>query len=1242
MKQPVFVRPHLTGFALVITLSLMILLTVIAVGLLSLSSISLRASAQGNAMAMAQANARLALMLAIGDLQKNAGPDQSVTARADVIPANSANPHLTGVWKSWEIKATEPPSPTEYEKAARDAKFLGWLVSGTDPAETAQIAYATKAPVSAVTLWGQGTLGAKTSADQFVNASKIPLAATFGSTPGTTSTPGTPTGALAWAVLDEGVKVRINTRYADDATTVGAKTAELGAGERPGVEFIAGLNGLERKFFEKKANESATIDKGISRLNFALAGENLAAGVREALQPLTHDVTTQSVGLFTDTARGGIKQDLQLLLNADTLPAAYQNKGVYNSRWGMTPATAPSDPKWATLQELANLYRTKITKSGEVPVIKAQTPAGWAAATTSGTTTTVNRTPPPGVVLLPTIAKVQMLFSIHCRDMYYDPIRYPRWPDGTEPPKLTPAIKLRNGTPSYSTNWLHAPISAAFSNTPFDYELQLLYTPVVTLHNPYNVALEFTDMRLDFLRVPFAMQVFRNGIAQTTKLVPLETMFWQKLDGAQGRVFGMKLKNKTAAGAVAGDLNATKITLLPGEVKTFSPYIDPNHTWFKEMRGPGKKFLDIDAMNQFTGKIDAIPGWQGDGIGFACAALQGNEPYIGQPDGCYQWSFGWRWDDALTIKFAPVCTTFAANKFVIQMKAKVEGSPSPPVVSAIEMDYASLTGLQDFILGKDGTMTYPSPTATPVKGKDMLDHSTTPIKEMTNVKPFALLSAQAKTTSGARDSSNIDGRLATKPWCFAHANIAASSQKVISEHSANFAHEIDLQLLPGSTANLIQVYQDRGNFISGHSATNGTKFGLQYEIPLTPLQTLAGLNGANPGGASFYLPRFAQPIGNSWAHPLIAPSVIVRNNADSNLNEGKNYLDHSFLLNLAFYDGFYFSGLADQTGPFGSSARTAANLAASFANDTPLDDPRLVLHSPDGKPATDFAGVVAKPAAYQNVAAWQMMQGAFNVNSTSVAAWKAMLASIHDQDALFNQLDKTNKTSSLAALTVPAAGQKARVSRFRLPAAESAAVSADLKDSYWLGPREYSDAELQTLADHIVKQVKARGPFLSLAEFVNRRLGAETDAKAQRGALQQAIDDSGLNQKTAADANAGFEIQPDQVKDYKYQNPTAGTGSSYQGAPGYLSQADLLNVLGNAATPRSDTFTIRGYGEARDPQGKILAKATCEAVVQRYPEWLDPADKVETAPDALTSTANKTFGRRFLVTSLRWLKSNEI
>ena len=1203
------------GFALIITLSLMVLLTIIVVGLLSLSSISLRASAQGKAMATARSNARLALMLALGELQRSAGPDQRVTARADIGDENVTHPQLTGVWESSEVNATAPPQAADYKKPAKDAKFRAWLVSHSDPLATREASFASQVLASPVTLWDKGTLGDKALTRGRVTADKVPLVAS--------------PGALAWAVLDEGVKARINTPYVDAATTVGAKTMQLGAGERPGTEFIDGLSGLQRTMFQKGSPEFATIQKGVSRLNYALAAQNLAEGTREALQAVTHDVTTQSVGLFTDTARGGLKQDFQLLTNSSTLPEAYQGKGVYASLLKMKTGEVVSDPTWASLHQFIRLYRDKVTSTAGAPVLKAQWPSAWVAASKAGNVTTVNRKPPPGVVLLPTIAKVQVLFSLIGRDLYGN----------------LPARVERELTVTEKADRIHGPQCDEFANSRYNYDLHLLYTPIVTLHNPYNVAIDCSNIRVEFVHVPFAMQIFRKSVgdssfeAQSRGMVPLQTMTADNDSGQEGKVFGMNLKSKSSS----GQPDSTTFRMLPGEVRVFSAYLDPNRTYQQDLGD--RKFWDIYLGSGLTTNMDAIPGWRGNGIGYDCDWVAGNQIVDTNGDrGHWGGCLGIAWNDEIYVNFTPY-TTFPSsvsdankNKFIIQMTATPSGSTTQVCTGAIEFDYESPNGLHDFILGK-GSPPLRYPKTGTVRGVDLVDRARTPIKELKNVKPFCLLSAQAKTTSGGRDASNEDGRIATKPWCFGHANAAASSQRVVTEHSANHSHEIDLQrldVLKGSS-NLVQVdIQDRGNFISGHTSFNGTKFGGQYDIPLTPIQNFASLNGANPGGSSGYLPRFAQPIGNSWAHPLIAPGKLMETKT------GGNYLDHSFLLNLAFYDSFYFSGLAAQTGPFAGGKSTAV-LAEEFAADKPLDDPRLLLHRPNALPATALADEVAKTDAYTRIAAWQLMEGPFNINSTSVLAWKAMLASIHDSQALINQISKgapgKPATSKLTPLT-PVGKEEARISRFRLPAATSAADGAELKDGYWLGPREYPDDELQKLAENIVKQVRLRGPFLSMAEFVNRRL--DSDESAQRGALQQAIDDANINSAFAVAANAGFEIPAATVAKYKYVNPAAGTGSSYQGAPGYLTQADILNVLGNAATPRSDTFTIRGYGEARDDTGKVTASATCEAVVQRFPEWIDPVDPVETAPAALLSKANKTFGRRFFITSLRWLNSNEL
>ena len=121
-------RKH-RGFALVVTLSLMVLLTVVAVGLLTLSAVSLRTGSRDAAMSEARANARLALMLALGDLQKELGPDQRISAPGGQQLKEgdkSAGGQWTGVYGAWLAGNETRPSPA----------FRRWLISGDDSVVT--------------------------------------------------------------------------------------------------------------------------------------------------------------------------------------------------------------------------------------------------------------------------------------------------------------------------------------------------------------------------------------------------------------------------------------------------------------------------------------------------------------------------------------------------------------------------------------------------------------------------------------------------------------------------------------------------------------------------------------------------------------------------------------------------------------------------------------------------------------------------------------------------------------------------------------------------------------------------------------------------------------------------------------------------------------------------------------------------------------------------------------------------
>jgi hypothetical protein len=1227
---------HQRGFALIVTLSLMILLTVIAVGLLTLSSISLRASSQSNAMSTAQANARMALMLAIGDLQKNAGPDQRITARADILDENIANARLTGVWKSRNTIAVSPVAG-DYDAASKKAQFQGWLVSAADQTKLKDQDFAKTAAVDPAKLWDTGTLGTSAPAQDVVSAGKVQIAGTANK------------GAYSWAVMDEGIKARINTPYDNTTANDGAKTAQLGSGERPGVEFVDGLATLTRGNFEKSGTGYAIMQKGVSPLNSQLAAETLAPSVTPKLKQLTHDLTSNSIGLFTDVTTGGLKEDFHLLCENNALPAPYVGKGIYASRLGIPTSAATSDPRWESLHQFSRLYRQTsiLTKSGNVPVLKASVPVvspPWTAATDTTTEDqpVVRPAPPPGVVLMPTIAKVQVVFTMLARDLFKD------YAAGTVPvPETAPQ--------------LHNPWGNNFKGTRYDYMLHMLYTPVVTLHNPYNVALEFNSLKVDFINVPFALQVFRNGDPQTTDLVPLDQMYFSGAEGGQrSKQFGMTMHTKSAAGAAG----STTFKLLPGEVKLFSPYVQPTRTWANEHDGSSRIFFDYDGgSSQRAFEMQGVPGWRGDGIGFDldwfCAkpfrrypketinVAGATEPNLDnrvKRDGCIPLQA----TDNVHVEFAPYSIDKANSKFVVKMSA-INTNGARVNTGAIELNYEKPRGLQEFLLGPNGKMRYPKTGA--INTLSILDNYSTQIKNYTKAKPFAIISAQGKSTYGGFDADKREGRHATKPWVFAHGSIGGAVAKVLTDHPANLSHEIDLIFLEKNTdlTDHLQIDAfDRGNFISGHTGQKGSKFGVMYDIPLAPVQSLASLNGANPGGSSGYLPRFAQPIGNSWASPMLPADKSRAPGAPAEL------FDHSFMLNTALYDRFYFSGLATQTGNF-SAGSTSDNLIKSFSEGKSLTDPRISLHLPDSALPTDMSTKLSatNTARHTQVAAWQKMEGAFNINSTSVSAWKAMLASIHADEALYNKITGTSPTNATTALTkLPAASAKqASISRLRLPT-----TTATDDGAFWLGPRTLDDAQLTQLATAIVRQIRERGPFLSLSEFVNRQLGSGD--KAKFGALQNAIELSGINKDNTPEklgqfnSFSGYEIDSTKVASYNYKFAEAGTGYSGDGAPGAISQADILNVLGNAATARSDTFTIRAYGDARDAAGKITATAFCEAVVQRLPEYVDATDPVHAVPQPvapatttspiITSAANNNFGRRFALVSFRWLAKPEI
>ncbi len=236
IAHPKYRLHHQPGFALIATISVMVLLVMIALAMLSLSTIELRQSRHTNHHQVARANARMALMIAIGELQKSAGSDQRITAEAAILEEPTDNPtkiinrHWVGVWRSDAFKDepmpgdANPADPIIYrntdssgskagslfDRRAKEGDYvakdqvLSWLVSQRD---SASIDPQTALPndEDTIRLVGSGSASISTEATDEVVAQRVQV-----------RKDGKESGGYAWWVGDEGVKSRFDLSNASE------------------------------------------------------------------------------------------------------------------------------------------------------------------------------------------------------------------------------------------------------------------------------------------------------------------------------------------------------------------------------------------------------------------------------------------------------------------------------------------------------------------------------------------------------------------------------------------------------------------------------------------------------------------------------------------------------------------------------------------------------------------------------------------------------------------------------------------------------------------------------------------------------------------------------------------------------------------------------------------------------------------------------------------------------------------
>ncbi|WP_269522390.1 hypothetical protein [Coraliomargarita parva] len=1224
-------RDQRAGFALVVSLVLMsfILLLLLSIG--AMVSVETKVSDQSKMRIEADQNALLALSVALGELQHVAGPDQRVTARADLQYPSATHSKWTGVYghaltPDYDLDpvsiATEMMDTTKVDTQGSPAKLVSWLVSGNQvqlptfgtageiiaPAAATGIDFSPDGSVAnlmADTVAGTTQLtindvdgvaraarilvgpGQVERVEDFVVAPAVEIEAEVASAAG---------GRYAWWVGDEGIKARGDLSMPQQLEEVkrafnNAPRAAIELMDRAEALDLSG-SGLTQAdlvavqvgddYDPLAAFERAADLKGLGLLSSA-------SDFPEVLNHRYHDISMHSMSVLSDSFVGGLKRDLSILLDESYSPAVSDPTSDSKRLWVAHPGDQSEYgiPSWRHLRSFVQTRVDPATnsvdvrlpafdKSGEVddvgvaPVL-TYVSLGFRAAPDS--------VPADGVGINMNFYPMVVLWNPYDFTLKVpDAGLYPG--SGNFEVGFLPASETTISLDVYDPGVVNDPTSPD-DGVAYEWRSKDTFT--------FNYMLQGADADQEYIR-------FRLNCPD--------------IPPGQSLIFCLP---PSASGSLYTESNLPVLENIEPEP---SSYVSLPFSQFE----PGESDKEFRLANSYYFPWwNANGNWQDKGRSLTNGKSGLAFTYLGEP---VQDRVNYNNDDPETTNPS------AANRRWYQSHISIGWDNN--VVT-------EMPGSSVLIESDKGDRVYAEPAQVSVmQSPEVLFY---------DPPSSALPAAYAMVMQALFSGEGWNAQLNNNQYMYTTRWVAQGNMRAVRSGRGRRDKNYNVLFTATTGTNGVstpwQKFQsdegsasNRTSAGSGHDWKNGapveaTLFEFAHEDDV--FQSIGQLQHANLSLIADY-PSY--PIGNSIADFRLNDKTVPASasppggyelarvdfdgNADADLRfSQEGYYDISYLLNRNLWDRYYFSTVpADGVVP--NELPNSRYLKYGSAPD---------LQNPDES------------------AAGLMLLGGFNINSTSEQAWRAVLAGV-------NQLAYDPETEA-------ATGElSATFSRFLHPTAN------DDPNLAWEGYRTLTDAQIAQLAHNVVEEVRNRGPFISLSDFINRRLvdnpatddgsansGESCEHENYRGTLQAAIDRTDVN-FPANDKTLTF-WDDDALTDKTQNQPFYDKNRLWGGdemkkpytnrsafAPKYVTQADVLSTIGASLSARSDTFTIRAYGEVVSPvTSDVVAQSWCEAVVQRLPDYVDSGDASEEAP---TTSINREFGRKFKILRFRWLSNDEV